>query len=630
MPKKAPFQHRKKKLKLNRLKKTFTPSTSEVLPSGSLGSSVVSGPSDDIVSCSENELETISEEGSNCDNMSEPECVLSDIRLRVSLPSSWCDVSPVSLEKLVFVKLCTLGDTVKVTYTLTVKTDLTCSLIVANHEVNFNCLEALQPYAGPVNQEKLCVLLTILENLNVCCGQPDLHFVKMVLAKKGAILGQDGRVSAFVDNEIVMLSGMVYQRTVRTGDCDILCPAPGSKCSKCADYRANLRSLYCRWSKKHSNGPEVSSSSESSSKYANDRYLNTPEKLTKIHSLRKRAMNAKAQNTKLREKIRKITEKQSEIIDDDLNADLLGIMNGSKDVIEKSYPEGSFARLFWEEQFKANSMSNARQIRWHPVIIKWCLNLKLLSTSAYHALRTSGFIKLPSERTLYDYTHYFKTKAGFQDDVNSQLVEEIQKMEVNESRKFVGLLVDEMKIKEGLVYNKHLGQIIGFTNLEGIDQQLLQLEREDDHPSVATQVLTIMVRGLFFKMEFPYAHFGTTGATGEQLFSIIWKAIRLLEASGIKVIFVTSDGASTNRKMFRMHWDKKDPSTFFYKAKNPHTDDDRWVYFIADPPHLLKTVRNCWSHSGYSGTRLMKVRSDLGSNYRVAYRLLWVYDIFLL
>jgi len=80
------------------------------------------------------------------------------------------------------------------------------------------------------------------------------------------ILGHNGRVSAFVDNEIVAMCGTIYQKTVRTGDCDILCPPLLSTCSNnCA------------------------------------RYLNTPEKLTKIHSLRKRAKNAESQNTKLRE-----------------------------------------------------------------------------------------------------------------------------------------------------------------------------------------------------------------------------------------------------------------------------------------------------------------------------------------
>lgn len=89
-------------------------------------------------------------------------------------------------------------------------------------------------------------------------------------------------------------------------------------------------------------------------------------------------------------------EKQSAIIDDDINADIL---NSTTEV-------------------KMASCSNKM--------------VPLLSTTAYHALRTSGFIKWKLH--------------GFQDDVNSQLVEKIQKkMEINEFREFVGLLVDETK-----------------------------------------------------------------------------------------------------------------------------------------------------------------------------------------
>ena len=58
---------------------------------------------------------------------------------------------------------------------------------------------------------------------------------------------------------------------------------------------------------------------------------------------------------------------------------------------------------------------------------RWCLNLKLLSSSAYHCLSTSGFVKLPSERTLRDYTHVFKSTTGFQTEVDNMLREEVGK-----------------------------------------------------------------------------------------------------------------------------------------------------------------------------------------------------------
>ena len=73
-----------------------------------------------------------------------------------------------------------------------------------------------------------------------------------------------------------------------------------------------------------------------------------------------------------------------------------------------------------------------------------------------------------------------------------------------ESRKYVTILLDEMKAKEDLLYDKHSGEIIGFTNLGSINEQLLQAEREMEidyvYPPIAKQILAIMIRGLFLNL----------------------------------------------------------------------------------------------------------------------------------
>ena len=244
-------------------------------------------------------------------------------------------------------------------------------------------------------------------------------------------------------------------------------------------------------------------------------------------------------------------------------------------------------------------------------MIRWCLNLKLLSSAAYHAMRSAGFIKLPSERTLRDYTHYFRSKTGFQEEVNDQLRKEAKVSDLPEPKKYCGLILDEMKVKENLVYDKYTGGVVGFTNLGSINDELLNLEREcqdDQTPSpVATHILVLMVRGIFFKLEFPFAHFATRGVTADLLFPIVWEAIQEIEAIGLKVIFVTGDGASSNRKFFRMH-KGADESAPIYKTMNRYSGlPKRPLFFFSDPPHLIKTARNCWSHSDWNGTRCMTV-----------------------
>ena len=137
-------------------------------------------------------------------------------------------------------------------------------------------------------------------------------------------------------------------------------------------------------------------------------------------------------------------------LDQELHSNLHSIMVENDQDVMKTFPEGSFQRLFWTEQLKASSVKDTRQVRWHLVlIIKWCLNLKLLSSGAYEALRTSGVIKLPSARTLRDYSNVFTAKAGFQDKLDKQLVDEIESKALPSYRKFVGIVIDETKVKEG-------------------------------------------------------------------------------------------------------------------------------------------------------------------------------------
>ena len=53
---------------------------------------------------------------------------------------------------------------------------------------------------------------------------------------------------------------------------------------------------------------------------------------------------------KLQEKTKRLTKKHEEMLDESFHSDLLKIMDDGSDETKKAYPEGSFARMFWEEQ----------------------------------------------------------------------------------------------------------------------------------------------------------------------------------------------------------------------------------------------------------------------------------------
>ena len=72
------------------------------------------------------------------------------------------------------------------------------------------------------------------------------------------------------------------------------------------------------------------------------------------------------------------------------------------------------------------------------------------------------------------------------------------------------LVFDEMKIREGLVFNKS-GEIVGFVKTGDVNDQLRKLEEESDKEQLADHMLALMVRGIFLKLDFEFAQFPTRG-----------------------------------------------------------------------------------------------------------------------
>lgn len=105
-------------------------------------------------------------------------------------------------------------------------------------------------------------------------------------------------------------------------------------------------------------------------------------------------------------------------------------------------------------------------------------------------------------------------------------------------------------------------------------------------------MMVFMVKGLFTSLAFPYAFFPCATVSGDMLYKPLWDCIFRLERCGFKVLFITADGASTNRFLFKMH-DTSEP--LLYKVKNRYASECRDVFFFSDPPHLIKTTRNCWA-----------------------------------
>ena len=110
----------------------------------------------------------------------------------------------------------------------------------------------------------------------------------------------------------------------------------------------------------------------------------------------------------------------------------------------------------------------------------------------------------------------------------------------HEWQKLVVILIDEMYIREGLVYQKHTGELVGFADLGDVNNHLLAFERtvkgeKKVMPPLAKSMLVLMVKGLFTPLKYAYAQFPCAKLTGGLLFDPFWKAIYRLERMTFKV-----------------------------------------------------------------------------------------------
>ena len=130
----------------------------------------------------------------------------------------------------------------------------------------------------------------------------------------------------------------------------------------------------------------------------------------------------------------------------------------------------------------------------------------------------------------------------------------------------------------------------------------------NDADQLATHCLVYYVRGVASDLKFCLSYFATSGAIATQIMSTFWTAVSILELEvGLRVIAAVSDGAAPNRSFYRIHleMDETNETDFVYRVRNVFATDDRYIYFFADAPHLLKTLRNAIYHSGDGKGRRM-------------------------
>ncbi|XP_057290402.1 uncharacterized protein LOC130613092 [Hydractinia symbiolongicarpus] len=309
----------------------------------------------------------------------------------------------------------------------------------------------------------------------------------------------------------------------RSPNCIVLIPPSSAKCLECV----------------RSESKESLSLKRKRDNLISPAKLKAPISMTSPDRIIKTLQNHRLENKELKEELKKMQDEISTCavsVQKSLGDDFIKIMSTTNRKIPP------FMKFFWEEQQKYLSSSKTG-VRYHPMIIRYCLGLAAKSSAFYDEIRVddkkdSGFLVLPSRRRLRDYKNYIRPKQGFNKDVIQELCNMVSKFQPHE--KYAIFLMDEMKIQESLVWDKHNGDLIGFVDLGDIDLNYVALEKVDE---IASHVLVFLVRSIVNPLKFSFANFATTNVTSIQLFPLFWKAVGILEEKcGIKVVGVCYGG----------------------------------------------------------------------------------------
>ena len=267
----------------------------------------------------------------------------------LNLPNEKWVIQVLNLDLCLCKLSCNLSQTLIIPYSVVVMPDHHWTLKVHGHQVDLSQCSVLSDYPMQLCKETLQSLLSLLDTCNICAGHPEPDFVRMAEARKGKLFSRNrDKIVAWVDTS--------SEKTIRSSMCEMI--VKGKKCSACMSYRNTLRKSYHRWNAQKSQSPRRH---QCTSSKTNFRFLSTPEKTKRYSSLRARYDAKSKRVERMKSKISALVGKNGVSIGE-MSSDFTHILHEMTGKVHEQNHEGSFRHLFWDEQIKALSKSDSRQI----------------------------------------------------------------------------------------------------------------------------------------------------------------------------------------------------------------------------------------------------------------------------
>lgn len=238
------------------------------------------------------------------------------------------------------------------------------------------------------------------------------------------------------------------------------------------------------------------------------------------------------------------------------------------------------AQVLIKMQLKHDKKSRGRRFNHDEKLMS--LSIYKQSPKGYSFLRK--LFTLPSKRTLQDVLRQITIKPGVNPAILEVLKTSASKLSMEQS--LCVLMFDEMSLSPSLHYNAALDQIVGFENFGG----------SEITDNIADHVLVFMIKGLKANYKQPIAYLFCKSATkAAVLKKSIKNIIMELDKTGLNVVSTVCDQSTINSKVINELIDET-KAAYLRSGNEPRENcfeiENKKIFPIFDPPHLLKGIRN--------------------------------------
>lgn len=213
----------------------------------------------------------------------------------------------------------------------------------------------------------------------------------------------------------------------------------------------------------------------------------------------------------------------------------------------------------------------------------FCFTVHFYSPRAYEYIRSFFDLNLQHIRTIRNWYSAINGSPGFTECSFSVLKEKADEAKAKGESLNVCLMHDDMSIRKHSQWSSEEGKFLGHINAG-------KNENYGICSPLANQCNALMVTGIGKKFKIPIGYFLIQSLCAEERAALLYEAMYKLKAIGVIVCAITNDGHIVNITTARILGVDYDADKPYFK--NPF-DEEKVVYAILDPPHMLKLARNC-------------------------------------